>query len=197
MPLRAQKFDPAPVSKLAHVLQAMGVTRIDHDFKGDADPSWDGDAAESSPRPALKLHQPGDESAVHFSDTKRLQQIGQHLIRWRTELENQQLQLQSQQQHWTRQMLLEHQAIDQRKHALDSRERQVKAMEFQLTQLQNDVIDAQVALQQTVVSLTECKQGDQRDGQTIAALMTLRFELHERFDYLVQRWQRFKQQSQA
>lgn len=197
MPLRAKKFDPPPVSKLSNVLHGLGVTRIDHDFDAPANAMSDLLPEELSSRPALKLHQPGDELAVHFSDTQQLKQIGKHLIRWRTEIENQQLHLQSQQQHWTRQMLLEHQAIDQRKTDLDCRERQIKAMEFQLTQLQNDVIDAQVALQQTVVSLTECKQGDQRDGQTIAALMTLRFELHERFDYLVQRWQRFKQQSQA
>lgn len=193
MPLRAKKLESPPVSNLSSVLHGLGVTRIEHQFEGKSNRPTAGRLAESSLRPAIKLHQPGDESTVQFSDTQQLQQMGRHFIRWRRELEKQQSQLQSQQQHWTRQMLLEHQAIDQRQSDLDNRERQIKAMEFQVVQLQNDVIDAQVALQQTVASLTQCKQGDQRDGQTIAALTTLRFELHERFDYLVRRWQRLKQ----
>ena len=192
MPLRAQK----PVSKLATVLNGLGVTRIEHDF-GQADAAA-ADKAPSSPplRPVVRLHQPQDESAVQFSDTKQLQQMGRHLIRWRTELENQQKQLRSEQYHWTRQMQLEHELIAERNAKLDQRQLQTKSIEFQVMQLQNDVIDAQVALEQTVTSLTECtvveNQKYDRDGRTIAELQTLRFELTERFEYLAKRWKNLR-----
>jgi hypothetical protein len=171
----------------------MGVTRIDHDFDHASDQPSQDPSQKPSPRPVLKLHRPNDESAIQFSDTRQLQQLGRHLIRWRAELQKQQTQLQTEQRHWTKQMMLEHELIKERKIDLDNRQQQVKAMEFQLVQLQNDVIDAQVGLQQTVQALTQCKRGDQRDGTTIAALMTLRFELHQRFEYLVKRWEKLKQ----
>ena len=195
MPLRAQKLVTQPVSKLATVLNGLGVTRIDHDFDGDAVPVKANPKSESR-RPVLRLHQPRDESAVQFSDTKQLQQMGRHLIRWRAELENQQAQLKSEQYHWTRQMQLEHELIADRNAKLDHRDRQTKSIEFQVMQLQNDVIDAQVALQQTVASLTECSrrenQKHDRDGRTIAELTALKFELNERFEYLAKRWQQLR-----
>lgn len=188
MPLRAQK----PVSKLATVLNGLGVTRIEHDF-GEVAPASAKETPNAPPlRPVLRLHQPHDESAVQFSDTKQLQQMGRHLIRWRTELENQQAQLRSEQYHWTRQMQLEHELIAEHNARLDQRQQQTKSIEFQVMQLQNDVIDAQVALQQTVTALTECTLAENRkhdrDGRTIAELQTLRFELNERFEYLAKRW---------
>ena len=195
MPLRAQKPVTQPVSNPAAVLNGLGVTRIEHDFDGDAAPVET--TSKSAPRrPVLRLHQPRDESAIQFSDTKQLQQMGRHLIRWRAELEKQQAQLKSEQYHWTRQMQLEHELIADRNAKLDHRDRQTKSIEFQLMQLQNDVIDAQVALQQTVASLTECSlqenQKHDRDGRTIAELKTLRFELNERFEYLAKRWQKLR-----
>ncbi len=195
MPLRAQKPVTPPVSNPATVLNGLGVTRIKHDFDG-AEPSVAAAAKSAPDRPVLRLHQPRDESAVQFSDTKQLQQMGRHLIRWRTELENQQAQLKSEQYHWTRQMQLEHELIADRNAKLDHRDRQTKSIEFQLMQLQNDIIDAQVALQQTVASLTECSlienQKHNRDGRTIAELTALRFELNERFEYLAKRWQKLR-----
>ena len=200
MSLRAQKAVSPPVLGLTDVLHGLGVTRIEHDFNAQATGANADDSSEmpalASMRPALKLHQPHDETAIQISDTKQLQQIGRHLIRWRTELQRQQAQLQTEQKHWTRQMQLEHEVIAEKNAKLDHRERQIKSIEFQLMQLQNDVIDAQVALQQTVAELTECKLGDNRDGRTIAALTTLRFELNERFEYLVKRWQRLQSEMQ-
>lgn len=187
MPLRAQKPVSQPASSLATVLNGLGVTRIEHDFDGGA-------ASAKNPlkAPVLRLHQPQDESTVQFSDTKQLQQMGRHLIRWRAELERQQTQLKSEQLHWTKQMQLEHELIADRNAKLDQRGRQTKSVEFQVMQLQNDVIDAQVALQQTVAALTECNeakhQPHDRDGRTIAELTALRFELNERFEYLATRW---------
>ena len=201
MPLRAQKPVSPPVLGLTDVLNGLGVTRIEHDFDAQATGVTVADSSEmpapATMRPALKLHQPHDETAIQFSDTKQLQQMGRHLIRWRTELQKQQAQLQNEQKHWTRQMQLEHKVIAEKNAKLDHRERQIKSIEFQLMQLQNDVIDAQVALEQTVAELTQCKRGDNRDGQTIAALTTLRFELNERFEYLVKRWQRLQSELQA
>lgn len=204
MSLRAKKSVSPPVSKLTAVLHGLGVTRIEHDFDIRATDSGLGNSApdDSSPpapptRPALRLHQPHDETAIQFSDTKQLQQMGRHLIRWRTELEKQQAQLQSQQHHWTQQMQLEHKLIADRGAQLDHREHQIKSIEFQLMQLQNDVIDAQVALQQTVAALTECKETKKHDGRTIAELTTLRFELNERFEYMVKRWTKLRTEIQS
>ena len=188
MSLRAKIPASPRVSKLPAVLKGLGVTRIEHDFDGHSENREP--ASHSPPRPVLKLHQPQDEMAIKFSDTQQLQQMGRHLIRWRTELERQQKQLRSEQHHWTCQMQLEHEVIDDRKSGLDHRERQIKSTEFQLMQLQNDIIDAQVALEQIVAELTDCQSGDNRDGKTIAALTSLRFEINERFEYLVKRWQK-------
>ena len=200
MPLRAQNPISPPVSGLTNVLHGLGVTRIEHDFDAPATAMAAADSSElpasASMRSALKLHQPHDETAIQFSDTKQLQQMGRHLIRWRTELQRQQAQLQNEQKHWTRQMQLEHEVIAEKNAKLDHRERQIKSIEFQLMQLQNNVIDAQVALEQTVAELTDCKRGDNRDGRTIAALTTLRFELNERFEYLVIRWQKLQREMQ-
>ena len=200
MSLRAQKVVTPSVSGLTDVLHGIGVTRIKHDFDAPATGGSDNDPSQlpaaPSLRPVLRLHQPHDETAIQFSDTKQLQQMGRHLIRWRTELQRQQTQLQTEQKHWTRQMQLEHEVIAEKNAKLDHRERQIKSIEFQLMQLQNDVIDAQVALEQTVAELAECKRGDNRDGRTIAALTTLRFELNERFEYLVKRWQRLQSEMQ-
>ena len=192
MPLRAQKPNLRMTSKPSTVLNGLGVTRIEHDFEGGvASPAEEN--AEARPlRPVLRLHQPQDETTVQFSDTKQLQQMGRHLIRWRNELERQQTQLRSEQHHWTRQMQLEHELIADRNAKLDHRQRQTKSIEFQVMQLQNDVIDAQIALEKTVTSLTECNdienQRHDRDGRTIAELKTLRFEINERFEYLAKRW---------
>jgi len=183
-------------SKPSIVLNGLGVTRIEHDFEGDVAASAEktaDDAVNARPhRPVLRLHQPQDESTVQFSDTKQLQQMGRHLIRWRNELERQQTQLRSEQHHWTRQMQLEHELIADRNAKLDHRQRQTKSIEFQVMQLQNDVIDAQIALEKTVIALTECTEAENqkhdRDGRTIAELKTLRFEIIERFEYLAKRW---------
>jgi hypothetical protein len=196
MPLRAQKSVSQPVSKLSTVLKGLGVTRIEHDFGGVVAASSEETPDAPPLRPVIRLHQPRDEGAIQFSDTKQLQQLGQHLIRWRTELEKQQTQLRSEQHHWTRQMQLEHELIADRNDRLDQRQRQTKSIEFQVMQLQNDVIDAQVALEQTVTALTECShlenQKHDRDGRTIAELTALRFEITERFDYLEKRWKNLR-----
>ncbi len=201
MSLRARKLSPPSDSKLNTVLQRLGVTRIDHDFEAAADEDFAASGADaSSPgiaMPALKLHRPDDETAIKFTDAKQLQQMGRHLIRWRTELQRQQTQLQSEQRHWTQQMQLEHKLIADHKTRLDSRQRHIKSTEFQLMQLQNDVIDAQVALQRTVESLTRCQSGDDRDGNIVAELTTLRFELYQRFDYVVTRWAQLRSQIQS
>lgn len=201
MPLRAQKPVSQPASNLATVLNGLGVTRIEHDFDGDAPAAQDtlnqdtlnqGTQNSGATPSAIRLHQPDDELAVQFSDAKQIQQMGRHLVRWRNELQRQQVQLRSEQYHWTRQMQLEHELIADRNAKLDQRQRQTKSIEFQVMQLQNDVIDAQVALQQTVAALTECTEAKQqphdRDGRTIAELTALRFELNERFEYLAKRW---------
>jgi len=196
MPLRAQQSVSPPVSKLATVLNGLGVTRIEHDFEFDVASPGEANTDSSELRPVLRLHQPQDEAAVQFSDTKQLQQMGRHLIRWRAELERQQAQLRSEQYHWTRQMQLEHNLIADRNAQLDQRQRQTKSVEFQVMQLQNDVIDAQVALSKTVTALTECSEAENRaydrDGRTIAELTALRFELNERFEYLAERWTKLR-----
>jgi len=68
----------------------------------------------------------------------------------------------------------------------------VRSLESQLLQLQNDVIDGQAALQTVSEKISNDGFLHVVDGEKIAALEDLRFEISERFDYLVERWQRFR-----
>jgi len=136
----------------------------------------------------LKIFQPEEPSL----DAEHTRQLGQHLIRWRAELEAAQADFDDQQKRWSQQQEVEQQDISLRHKTLQQRERQVRSLESQLLQLQNDVIDGQAALQTVSEKISNDGFLHVVDGEKIAALEDLRFEISERFDYLVERWQRFR-----
>ena len=73
-----------------------------------------------------------------------------------------------------------------REKSLRERESQIKSLQFELLQLQNDVIDSQLAMEQIVEQFAN----DDIDGKMLVALEMLRFEIRERFDYVAERWDR-------
>ncbi len=66
-----------------------------------------------------------------------------------------------------------------------NRENQIRSLQFHLLQMQNDVIDSQLAMEQ-VIGHFENVDGD---AYLKVALELLRFEVTERFDYVCQRWE--------
>ena len=66
------------------------------------------------------------------------------------------------------------------------------SLEDQLLQLQNDVIDGHTALQEVAEKLSKEGFLHVTDKEKVGALEDLRFEISERFDYLIERWERFR-----
>jgi hypothetical protein len=59
-------------------------------------------------------------------------------------------------------------------------------LQFELLQLQNDVIDSQLAMEEIVQQFAN----EDSEGKLLVALEMLRFEIRERFDYVSERWDR-------
>ena len=144
--------------------------------------------AEAAPV-GLKIFQPQETTL----EAEQARQLGQHLVRWRAELEAAQADFEDQQRAWYLQREVEQQEIALRHKTLQQRERQVRSLEGQLLQLQNDVIDGQTALQSVAEQLSADGFLHVMDEEKISALEDLRFEISERFDYLVERWVRFRE----
>ena len=136
----------------------------------------------------LRIFQP-EETTL---EKEQARQLGQHLIRWRAELEAAQANLEEQRINAYRQQEVEQQEIARRHKTLQQRERQVRSLEDQLLQLQNDVIDGHTAQQAIAEKLSREGFLHVVDEEKIGALEDLRFEISERFDYLIERWQRFR-----
>ncbi len=136
----------------------------------------------------LRIFQPEENTL----DQEQARQLGQHLIRWRAELEAAQANLEQQRQHAYHQQEVDQQEIARRHRTLQQRERQVSSLENQLLQLQNDVIDGHAALQEVAEKLSREGFLHVVDEVKIGALEDLRFEISERFDYLIERWEKFR-----
>lgn len=136
----------------------------------------------------LKIFQP-EETTL---EKEQARQLGQHLIRWRAELEAAQANLEEQRLHAYRQQEVDQHEIARRHKTLQQRERQVCSLEDQLLQLQNDVIDGHTALQEVAEKLSKEGFLHVTDEEKVGALEDLRFEISERFDYLIERWERFR-----
>ena len=144
-----------------------------------------------NPAVPLKIFQPEESTA----STEQTRQLGQHLSRWREQLESQQATFDEERLHWILQCDQDHQQLDERDKVVEQRLRQVQSLERQLLQLQNDVIDGQTALREVAAKLSAEGFAEVSDPEKIAALEDLRFEISERFDYLVKRWDRFRAES--
>ncbi len=136
----------------------------------------------------LKIFQPEENTL----DREQARQLGQHLIRWRAELEAAQANLEQQRRHAYEQQEVDQREIARRHKTLQQRERQVSSLESQLLQLQNDVIDGHAALQEIAEKISQEGFLHVVDEEKIGALEDLRFEISERFDYLIERWEKFR-----
>jgi predicted RNase H-like nuclease (RuvC/YqgF family) len=143
------------------------------------------------PPVGLKIFQP-EETTL---EKEQARQLGQHLIRWRTELEAAQANFDEQKLNAYRQQEVDQQEIARRHKTLQQRERQVRSLEAQLLQLQNDVIDGHTAQQSIAEQLSRDGFLHVVDEEKIGALEDLRFEISERFEYLIERWQHFRDSS--
>ena len=67
---------------------------------------------------------------------------------------------------------------------LKQQEQQLRALQFELLQLQNQLIDGQLATRELIGDL-------QIPGQQESALQSLKFELNQRFDHVMVTWREF------
>lgn len=68
---------------------------------------------------------------------------------------------------------------------LRNRELQLRSLQFHLLQMQNDLVDSQVAMESVIRHFENVDS----DGFLKQALELLRFEVLDRFDYLSKRWE--------
>lgn len=181
MALAAKQFGSAKANP-SLVLRHIGASPVD--LSDDA-------PAPNKPAAAavqLKVFQPDEPTA----DAEQTRQLGQHLVQWQARLEEQQSTFDEERLHWILQCDMDYELLEEKTQSVNHRLRQVKSLERQLLQLQIDVIDGQTALRP--VADTLCQEGfaDSTDAEKIAALEDLRFEISERFDYLIKRWDQFR-----
>ncbi|MEM7456801.1 MAG: hypothetical protein AAF456_20830 [Planctomycetota bacterium] len=87
---------------------------------------------------------------------------------------------------WERQVMQQQQEIEARWHAADEREASLLSMQFELLELQNELIDSQLSTRAIVSELSIPVDA----GEKLEALESLKDELTARYDSIYQQWQR-------
>lgn len=141
---------------------------------------------------SLKVFDPAvaddDVQPDHSSEAAQAKQLGQHLVRWQAELQRQQDCLEHEKTHWHRQAGLAHERQLEQQKSFEQREQQIRSLEYQLLQLQNDVIDGQMAMRAVADQMLAAEATAAGTPERADAMTLLRFELNQRFDYLIKRW---------
>lgn len=150
--------------------------------------------AESSPsasdRPRLRVvHADGESFDDQLDQPLELpQQVAElagHLKRRQTELSAKEMALNETIESWRSSVDAQGAANASRERQLKGREQQLRSLQFHLLQVQNDVIDSQLAMEEVIEHFENCES----DQHLHLALELLRFEVLERFDYLSKRWE--------
>lgn len=114
----------------------------------------------------------------------QIKEIAKHLREQSSRLSRRESELKKQIHIWQSQVDSQLAMSAYREKSLREREAQVRSLQFELLQLQNDVIDSQLAMEEIVEQFAS----EDADGKLILTLEMLRFEIRERFDYVSQRW---------
>lgn len=116
---------------------------------------------------------------------QQVAELAGHLKRRQAELSAKELALNTSIESWRSSVDAQGAANANRERQLKGREQQLRSLQFHLLQVQNDVIDSQLAMEKVI----EHFENSESDQHTHLALELLRFEVLERFDYLSKRWE--------
>lgn len=144
----------------------------------------------ASDRPRLRVVH---ADAVSYDDQldqplelpRQVAELAGHLKRRQTELSAKELALNESIDSWRTSIDAQGVASASRERQLKGREQQLRSLQFHLLQVQNDVIDSQLAMEEVIKHF----ENSESDQHLRLALELLRFEVLERFDYLSKRWE--------
>ncbi len=126
-------------------------------------------------------------SSIHPTDIQpddRNRQLIAHLKAKERSLVEQDVNHQVRVWNWQQEVAKTQAAQDRRQADLNQQEQQLRALQFELLQLQNQLIDGQLATRELIGDL-------QIPGQQESALQSLKFELNQRFDHVMVTWREF------
>lgn len=115
----------------------------------------------------------------------QIAELTSHLKRRRDELLQKEKDLNGKITSWQASVDARGAATTNRESQLQIREKQLRSLQFHLLQMQNDVIDSQLAMEDVI----EHFENTESDDYMKLALELLRFEVLDRFDYISKRWE--------
>ena len=152
------------------------------------EPTNDVSMSESVPR--LRVVHADDECFDDHLDQPlevplQIAELTSHLKRRRDQLVEKEQNLNAKITSWQASMDARGAANTDRESELRIREKQLRSLQFHLLQMQNDVIDSQLAMEGVI----EHFENTESDEYMKLALELLRFEVLDRFDYISKRWE--------
>jgi len=125
--------------------------------------------------------------------TPQVQQLVDHLHQQQKKLAQREADLQAEVYHWDKQVLASKAALKKRAAELEQHLTQVEQQQSLLVKLQQNLIDSQTAIRATVERLIEHSDAAELKSE----LLNLQLELGQRFDEILNRWERVSQWHQV
>ncbi len=191
--MKTLRTDSTPVSNPSVVLRMIDSAGCNDGFAA----LLTSPTAKPAPRAAthLRLHvAPETESQTpEWFDlgqppTRQIEQLVSHLRNRQKDLIQREADLQAQAYHWEQQVLSSKSHLRRRTSELEQHCSQVQLQQTQLVKLQQNLVDSQQALRVVIERIVD----DCQPAELKAELHALRRELNERFDVILNRWERFK-----
>ena len=119
---------------------------------------------------------------------RQIEQLVAHLRSRQKVLDQREADLQAQTYHWEQQVLSSKSHLRRRTSELEQHWSQVQLQQAQLVKLQQNLVDGQQAIRAVIERIVD----DCQPTELQAELNSLRQELHERFDVILNRWERIR-----
>ena len=128
--------------------------------------------------------------AIDSTTPNQNQQLAEHLQAKERELAEAMANHQVSVWNWQQEVAKQQARFDQRRETLNQQEENLRGLQFELFQLQNDLIESQLATRSIVNSMD-------MPGYETAAAEALKLELNQRFDHMMVTWREFAQQMET
>ena len=116
---------------------------------------------------------------------QQVAELAGHLKRRQMELSKKEVALTETIESWRTNLDARGAANTHRELQLKNREQQLRSLQFHLLQMQNDIVDSQLAMEEVI----EHFDNTETDEYLRLAVELLRFEVLDRFDYVSKRWE--------
>jgi hypothetical protein len=191
----------APISDPSRIMEMINGFRADHPApvrEGSGVVRKTGAASSNRPLPPhLKLHVERDSEHETWStpapiSSHQVEQLVQHLRTRQRELDQREAHLQASVYRHEQQLAGSQAQLKKRASELEQQLSQVKLQQAQLIKLQQNMIETQTSLRRVIERIVEnCEPGLLKQE-----LQKLRFELSEKLDAILCRWEKLKRQHQ-